>query len=875
MPGRQAHGRPLIAAPKAKAAAKRSKARSEKTALDAFGIAQRQFPTQHKKTPRARELDADIDIEHRHGREDGDHQRDHVQDETTPVKKKTQGLSSRPTDDVDYGSDSEGNEWRLGGLADDDDDSEIESDDAFGESDDDKFQGYSFRGSKSQRTGDDSEDDSQDDDGGTLGAEAIDLATALDQFEDGSSEPEHDDAQAQGSDDDEADESSSENDDDEDEEQEVDPDRLKVLQDLVSGYAGDEQGKDDQNRSISSNKISLGDLDLSGVSDPLMNKSVKLLRREEKEKRPGASKKLDVPLAKRQQDRLDRAAAYEKTNETLNRWTETVKQNRRAEHLIFPLPQNSETAGLDTTEIQPLTQKAACTELETAVMSIMEQSGLSLEKKPKPKPHEVDEEGNVLSRKQALQRKRKERELIDREAKRAKRIKKIKSKAYHRVHRKEKERLEMAEKAAMEEAGEIDSEEEREVQDRRRALERVGLRHKDSKWAKVGSKAKRAVWDDDFRTGLADMARKDEELRRRKAGKRGDVDDSDETSSSDSDSHDELSRLKRELDELNRGNESKLMGLKFMQKAEAAQKAANENVIKQMQRQLDGDEDVSSEDEADEVGRRSYGSTMAGSMRPMALDLTKQAVKRLRSKGGGADETGAARLSRHSGREAETGPVISLAPTPAPTNGPWSQDKARRRRKGGGASGRGEELDVAAANAAVEAPRPKILDDSESEWELHLPLAIQDEQMVERAFAGDDVVAEFEREKQAVQEADDDKVLDSTLPGWGSWVGEGVSERERRRHTGRFLTRIEGVKVEARKDAKLERVIINERHVKKNDRFRASQLPHPYESRHQYESALRLPVGPEWMTKQTFQEGIKPRVLAKQGVITPMSKPTA
>jgi U3 small nucleolar RNA-associated protein 14 len=34
--------------------------------------------------------------------------------------------------------------------------------------------------------------------------------------------------------------------------------------------------------------------------------------------------------------RLDRAAAYEKSKETLNRWLETVKANRRAEHLSFP-----------------------------------------------------------------------------------------------------------------------------------------------------------------------------------------------------------------------------------------------------------------------------------------------------------------------------------------------------------------------------------------------------------------------------------------------------------------------------------------------------------------------------------------------------------
>lgn len=60
-----------------------------------------------------------------------------------------------------------------------------------------------------------------------------------------------------------------------------------------------------------------------------------------------------------------------------------------------------------------------------------------------------------------------------------------------------------------------------------------------------------------------------------------------------------------------------------------------------------------------------------------------------------------------------------------------------------------------------------------------------------------------------------------------------------------------------------------------NDRYLASQLPDPFESRQQYERSLRLPVGPEWSTKETFQDGTKPRVLMKQGIIAPMSKPTA
>lgn len=59
-----------------------------------------------------------------------------------------------------------------------------------------------------------------------------------------------------------------------------------------------------------------------------------------------------------------------------------------------------------------------------------------------------------------------------------------------------------------------------------------------------------------------------------------------------------------------------------------------------------------------------------------------------------------------------------------------------------------------------------------------------------------------------------------------------------------------------------------------NASFNATVLPHPFESRAQYERSLRLPVGPEWTTKTTFQAATMPRVMVKQGsVVEPMAAP--
>ena len=831
-----------MAAPAKSNAKKGSKARSQKNALNAFGIAQDMYPTRQKKTPRARELDAEI--ERKHGRDDVDDEAEDDVDEE-PQRKRAKGpsRSAAGDDDAEYGSDSEGNEWRLGGLREDDEDSEIESDDAFGDSDNERFQEYSFKGSKSKPGDDDSDDDSNDDEGETLGADAIDLATALDQYEEESDDDRQADDESgsggsEGEDGDDSDveedeDGSDDDDDDEDEDElaeEVDHDKLDALEGLINDYGGAKSDKSEKQGT--SQKLSFGDLGLSSLNDPLMKKSIKLMNKEAKEKRPGAAQKLAVPLSRREQGRLDRSAAYDKTNETLERWTDSVKQNRRAEHLVFPLPQNSDTAGVDKTEIQPLTAKSSNNELESTIMSIMEQSGLSTAPESKPKPREYDEEGNTLSRKEAQNKRRMERELNSREAKRARRIKRIKSKAYHRVHRKQRERDEIAAKEAMEEAGEIDSEEEREAQDRRRALERVGQRHKDSKWAKLGSKNRRAVWDDDFRAGLTEMARKDEELRRRKEGKTGAASDSDATSSSGDDSDEGDGNLRRQLKELEEENDepqSKLMSMKFMQKAEAVRKQANDDLIRQIKRDLDsegGSSEDEDEDERKEVGRRSYGTVADNASKP-ALDTSSRASKR---------------SSRIHDNDEDVDIIINSAPasaqsanrTPAEmsatTAGAWSRGEVRRKSKG--TKGRAEELDLNDNVMVAERPQPRKAkptqlssssrgqnghedDESGSDSEQHMPLAIRDQAMVARAFAGDDVVAEFAREKDDVVEADDDKVIDNTLPGWGSWVGDGVSARELKRHKGRFLTKVEGIKKKDRKDAKLDKVIINEKRIKK------------------------------------------------------------
>lgn len=610
----------------------------------------------------------------------------------------------------------------------------------------------------------------------------------------------------------------------------------------VSKFSGVKDAKEEEAQTSKKPKLGLKDLGLLGIKDPELKKSLKLMAKEDKSSKP---QKLEVPLARRQQAKLDRGVAYEKTNESLDRWTETVKQNRRADHLVFPLPQTvTGLARHDNTEIQPLNHKTAGTELEQTVLAIMQESGLgpSTKKETKENEDEEDEEVQGLSRsnmKALWQEKRRERELKSREEARAKRIKKIKSKAYHRVHRKQRERDEIKEREIMAASGEIDSEEERETQDRQRAMERMGARHRESKWAKMTNKNGRAAWDDDVRTGIADMARRDEELRRRidgKPSKGNDDSDDDSDDSAGSNDVDERKRLLRQLDEVSGDDDaqprSKLLNMEFMKKSEATKKKANDELVAQIRRDLASDDEAGDESDngPEDVGRRIFGQ-------PSGKKPGKSGEKLLgNGKKSKLDEAGLPTARDHNattsgGRSSGLSAPVSQALSTDSVAGAWSQPSAagpskKQKNKKTGSSVDVLELGidsvaVAPSTAPIKKPKPSKkqaainVEDASDDEDDHLPIQFREQDLIEKAFGGLDVVAEFEQEKAAIAEEDDDKIIDNTLPGWGSWVGDGVSARDKKKHQGRYLTKVEGIKKKDRKDAKLQNVIVNEKRTKK------------------------------------------------------------
>ncbi|KUJ21738.1 Utp14-domain-containing protein [Mollisia scopiformis] len=936
MPGRQSHGRAPAKKPKLQN-------KSKKRALDAFSIASHENPDRLKV--RQHRLGAqeggNRPNKRRKTEEDGDDEEEDGESKPKQPRKKKGRFDEL---DIEEGSDSEGNEWKLGQV-DSDDDSDLDSDEAFGESDEDRFHGYAFSGSTKEKSKkkaprgktlnldeDDVEESDSELEEGDLGEDAVDLATMLDMASDedeemgdqgteGSSEDDEED----GSDADSSISSAGEDD------ETSDPAKLAALQNMIANLPQAEEGGRSKKRGNEVEgsklpapaKLTLEDM-MSGITDAQDRKALKFLESASSKKK--ARGKLEVPLAKRQQDRLDRSAAYDKTKETLDRWTDTVKHNRRADHLMFPLPDNEAAQAKSNKELVPTNTSKPFNELEATIQSILEESGLAAAHGKDDEDHirEFEElETNKLSMEEVRARRdqlRMARELLFREEAKAKRIKKIKSKSYRKVHRKQREKEERLNQEALAEGGFVPSEDELEAQDRRRAQERMGAKHRGSRWAKAMKETGQAAWNEDARSGITEMAQRDEELRKRVEGRAvrrefengsdEPFDDSDDMSEDDDAvEQDRLMRQLKSVAEPDLVDESlpgaRLANMDFMRKADAARKKQNDAMVEDIRRELAGEDTPSEEEESGLIGRRVFGPGSAKA----AQKKTKSTVDVLEIRAD-SEEDEAAEVQIHGTDRTTPRPSVSkakpskpsLKPTlrsqpvepPATEGGAWSKvplksatindAEAKRRRHKKNNAIDVEELDL--SQAAVIASKPKAKkpqktttlevesdSDDSDENAVHLPFAIRDQELIKRAFAGADVVGEFQKEKEDVTKDEDDKVVDDTLPGWGSWVGDGLSKKEKAENKGKVLRKIDGIKPQDRKDAKLDRVIINEKQVKKNNKYLASQLPHTFETKQQYERSLRLPIGPEWTTKETFQDATKPRILLKQGVIAPMSKP--
>jgi U3 small nucleolar RNA-associated protein 14 len=979
MPPRIARSHAAASAPKASKASKINK--GKKRQLDAFAIASHEAPEklqirQHRlgesfgEHPRAKRRRLQDDDEDSEGEEKID---------SAPLKqsrnleKRTHGRKGGLDDEnVEFGSDSEGNEWTMGGMGSEESDEEIDSDEAFGESDEERFDGWTFRGSKSEKgkpkkkvvkpkkqvdddgdldlNEDDEEEEDDEDEDSDFGGEGVDLATMLDDHDDdvlgGKDNTRKDFGEESASDEEssEGDDEQSDSSSDEEDEEPEDDERHARLQDFVDAL--DSKPADERERIVSGEDGGLTVDDL--LADTELDKATMATFKPKRKSK--APQTLAAPLPKRQQDKIDREIATQKANEQLDRWRDTVMQNRRAEFLSFPLKRSDENQPIGKDKFIPAQEEKPRTELEASIQKIMEESGMATKKDGPGKAEDPESDLlkaeelalNKMPVEEMLRRRaelRQNRELLFREEAKAKRISKIKSKSYRRVHRKQRERDAEKERALLDPEGlgiPMD-EDEKELADRRRAEARMGAKHKDSKWAKSLKATNRDVWDEGAREGALEQARRQEELKKRVAGR--DVSDgsSDDSDDDDSDDGDNSGTLKK-LEKL-RGGEAPEKGIgamKFMRDADARKKAKNDEALDALRKELAGMQSDEEDKEEENLGRAIFGPSKQNDKpapkpkrpemeegdlsedeneKPADAEKPATAEKRDRrqpnNKGNKASGPLAAK-SQVPDRRAQEDNEEDSADQPNPwLAGPTKSKKSKADKQ----AQRDDDTTLVSLNEpmAKSKPAPKQKstepsaavateasapsnggwqtvpynnnnDASSPEPETENPMlsaADQKAALYARAFAGDDVKSAFDAEKADQAHSEDEKTVSTAMPGWGAWAGAGMSKSmkktaNRARHNPLHKHKVPGVGVsqDKRKDKRLENVIVSEKSDRKGKKYLAPVLPHGFERGDEYERSLRQPIGKEWGTKEVVQRNTRPRVVVKPGaVIEAMERP--
>ncbi|KAL3358506.1 hypothetical protein AABB24_015560 [Solanum stoloniferum] len=144
------------------------------------------------------------------------------------------------------------------------------------------------------------------------------------------------------------------------------------------------------------------------------------------------------------------------------------------------------------------------------------------------------------------------------------------------------------------------------------------------------------------------------------------------------------------------------------------------------------------------------------------------------------------------------------------------------------------------------------------------------EELIRRAFAGDDVEDDFEREKQdALNEEVPEPEKPVLLPGWGQWTNiqkkRGPPSWMLEEHDNAKKKREEALK--KRKDANLNHVIISEKRDKKAEKLYTPTLPYPFTSQEIFEGSIRMPIGPEFNPGTAVPALIRPEVVKRSGSI--------
>ncbi|NP_001082522.1 UTP14A, small subunit processome component L homeolog [Xenopus laevis] len=628
-------------------------------------------------------------------------------------------------------------------------------------------------------------------------------------------------------------------------------------------------------------------------------------------------KSVELPLSKEETQRIQRAVAYQEASEEVEKWDHVVKQNRKADQLVFPLNEEN----LKPTPIEEkISGWTARTPLEQEIFSILQKN-----KQPLTDPllTPVEEASfKAMSLEEAKLRRaelQKARALQSFYEAKARREKKIKSKKFHKVLKKSKQKEALKEFEELRKSNPEAALEELQKLEKTRMEERMSLKHQNSgKWAK--SKAIMAKYDDDARKAMQEQLQKNKELTRKievlSESEESEEEDiipdfvndaqvnlegpnpwmtgklSSETKDIAKDTED---KMQSEIEEDNQVNATQEDGEpeEELSEDEALLKEFEDKRRERREQSKDsepGDPPVLDQEkvvaEADENGEEQVSEF--NQLFQKLLEQNKNQKRKKKKSGGKANK------QNEPVTEAEEindeGPLLverlerkqDLEEFSALAGEEWESEQQSSLT----VSAKNDLQNVAPQpDKKKETKKPEIIDHNKilpvkaKRIQIpFLPTTVDDEEdeehqedqkmIIKEAFAGDDVVNDFLKEKRSAEQAGKPKDINLVLPGWGEWGGTNlkVSKKKKRR----FI--IKAPPGPPRKDQRLPNVIINEKRNLMAAAHQVNQLPFPFNNRHHFESSIRAPVGSTWNTQKAFQKLTSPRIITKQGhIIEPIT----
>ncbi|KAL4196932.1 hypothetical protein AMTRI_Chr04g248760 [Amborella trichopoda] len=673
------------------------------------------------------------------------------------------------------------------------------------------------------------------------------------------------------------------------------PQGMKRSKKVVSETLPESEYNLDQKPSDGNTPITIQDL-----LDPLQDKAGYSNLRKRMQQLEKNATPIQPPLPRVLKERLERKVAYKQSKDDITKWEPIVKKNRVAPTIYFD--DNTDvgfsTVGAVAAKFEPRTdfeKKMATLLTDSKVMEAHREDGSKLLEFNAVSVEDVRERQNRLA---------KMRSLLFRHELKAKHLKKIKSKTYHRMLKRDRLKSASAEM-------EMDPEAAKEYmmkQEFKRAEERMTLKHKNSsKWAKRILKRGLKAQDEGTRAAIAEQLHQ-HELLTRKMNSMKDSSSSDESSEDDDEGVSKLiENAKEETTKLLDENDipkSGVMSLPFMvrgikkRKMEAYEEArlALEEYDSSLKRE-DDDPNVKG---GVVSGRRVFGEPKRQSQEPTVRTKSNdidgvsdseddfEVKEKVDSDPGPVQREAVVDLEvlrEESERahdpvyksfddiEKELGPKTTYD-VAIFTSGSFQKRKYQKK----------IDVDTTKSKTALDTmpvQDPKETDDDtggdeESEGESHSDGVDSDDNLptqsdlIHRAFAGDDVEEEFEKEKLALlnEEIPEPEKL-VMLPGWGQWTDvqrkKGLPSWMVEEHESAKKKREDALK--KRKDANLKHVIISERVDKKAAKFHAEELPFPYKSKEVFEQSIRVPLGPDYNPTSSFRALVRPSVVKKPGVI--------